>query len=284
MAFPNRNPDRPRRKLMKNRIPERFRNRPLKPQTLTAMIPNMTTIMAMCCGMTAIRFAIMEKWEFAVIAILIAGLLDAMDGSLARLLNSTSRLGAELDSLSDLLNFGASPALVLYLKGLSAWGEAGWAITLFFTACMALRLARFNVLSAEPKPHWNQDFFLGTPAPAAAFLGLQPIILHLAYPSIAWFNTPLCSALFMLVTGCLMVSRIPTFSIKTVKIPPHLILPFMLLLVCVAGLLYSFPFITLSMIAVIYVGMIPFSIRQFNRLKKEGTSLDDLEAALVSDA
>jgi CDP-diacylglycerol--serine O-phosphatidyltransferase len=275
-----KNPERPKRRFMKQRFPERFRKQKLKPQSLTGMIPNMTTILAMCFGMTAVRFAFTEKWELAVISILIAGLCDALDGSLARLLKSTSRLGAELDSLSDLLNFGAAPALVLYMKSLAAWGDIGWVISLFFTACMALRLARFNVLSSEPKPQWSQGFFIGVPAPAAAFLGLQPLIFHFAFPSCEWFISPFCTSIFMLVSGALMVSRIPTFSIKTLKIQPHQVLPLMLFLMLIVGCLYSFVWHTLCVIAIVYVSLIPFSIRCY-ALKKtdDSTALQNIQVS-----
>lgn len=274
-----------RQKIFRNRLPVRFRERrSLKAQTLTGMIPNITTLMALCCGMTAIRFALLEKWEFAIVSVLLAAILDALDGRLARLLNSASRFGAELDSFADFLNFGVAPALIMYLRGLSHWGETGWAIALFFTICMVLRLARFNVMSvALNQPSWLQGFFIGVPAPLGGFLGLYPIIIQHAFPSLSLAQLPACYAFFMILSGCLMVSRIPTFSLKKLIIQPSLVMPFLLLLFIFVGLLYSYPWLTLTMLGVGYLGLIPFSYSKFREYQRktkihdEKTSSNDTE-------
>ncbi len=275
-----------RQKFFRNRIPMRFRGRrPLKAQTLTGMIPNITTLMALCCGMTAIRFALLEKWEFAIVSILLAAILDALDGRLARLLNSTSRFGAELDSFADFLNFGVAPALIMYLRGLSHWGEIGWAISLFFTICMVLRLARFNVMSvALNQPAWLQGFFIGVPAPLGGFLGVYPIIIQHAFPTLLWVQFPVCYAFFMLLAGCLMVSRIPTFSLKKMIIPSSQVMPFLLGLFASVGLLYSYPWLTLTLLGVGYIALIPFAFVKFKEHeRKTMIHEDDVSGKIVDD-
>ena len=255
------------RKTLRSRLPERFRaRRKLKAQSLTAMIPNITTLMALCCGMTAIRFALLEKWESAIVSVLLAAILDALDGRLARLLNSSSRFGAELDSFSDFLSFGIAPALIIYLRGLHHWGETGWAIALFFTVCMALRLARFNVMSIDmDMPAWKEGFSTGVPAPAGGFIALYPIIVQHAFPSMTLSQNITYYAVFMLLASGLMVSRIPTFTLKKVVIPPSLVIPFLLVLFVIVGLLCIYPWHMLTLIGIIYLGLIPLSIVNFKK-------------------
>lgn len=248
----------------------RKEQRRLKAQSLTAMLPNITTLMALCCGMTAIRFALMSKWEYAIISMCIAAILDTLDGRLARLLNSTSRFGAELDSFSDFLSFGAAPSIIMYLRSLNQWGEIGWAVSLFFTISMALRLARFNVMSVDASlPSWKLNFFTGMPAPIGGFFGLFPLILSAAFPYFEGFYSPLSCSLFMIGSSLLMVSRIPTFSLKKLVISPGLVLPFLLSLFIAIGLLYSYPWQTLSLIGVAYLITIPFSIKAFSVLEAQ---------------
>lgn len=265
------------RKSLRNRFPAHLKNQRLKVLSISAVIPNIATLLALCSGMTAIRMAMLEKWDLAVVALLVAAFLDGMDGRLARLLGSTSRFGAELDSFSDLINFGAAPAIVMYMRGLHKWGETGWCIVLFFTVCMTLRLARFNTRSIEgDSPTWSQGFFTGVPAPAAGYLALMPIMVQ-QFWSAPFFEAPLLYAVVMIVTGGLMVSRVPTFSLKKVKIPQRLVLPIMLLAVLTASAIYSHPWLTLSVIGFIYLGLIPFSIRAFKRVKAETIRLENEE-------
>ncbi|MBY0281965.1 MAG: CDP-diacylglycerol--serine O-phosphatidyltransferase [Alphaproteobacteria bacterium] len=265
------------RKSLRNRFPARLKNQRLKVLSISAVIPNIATLLALCSGMTAIRMAMLEKWELSVVALLVAAFLDGMDGRLARLLGSTSRFGAELDSFSDLISFGAAPSIVMYMKGLHKWGETGWCIILFFTVCMTLRLARFNTRSIEGNsPTWSQGFFTGVPAPAAGYLALMPIMIQ-QFCNAPIFESPLLYAIVMIMTGGLMISRIPTFSLKKVKVPQRLVIPIMLLAVLTACAVYSHPWLTLSMIGLIYMGLIPFSIRSFRRVKKETEALEQEE-------
>lgn len=266
-----RSPKQFRSKSLRSRLPERFRQRKrLKAQSLTAMIPNITTLMALCCGMTAIRFALLEKWEFAIVSVLLAAILDTLDGRLARLLNSSSRFGAELDSFSDFLSFGIAPALIMYLKGFSLWGETGWAIALFFTVCMALRLARFNVMSLDiDQPEWQQGFSTGVPAPAGGFLALFPIVMQCAFQELSFLHYTWFYALCMLLASVLMVSRIPTFTLKKLIIPPTFVLPFLLALFIAVGLLYTHPWHMLTFIGITYLMLIPLSMRCYKKYEKK---------------
>ena len=245
------------------------RRRPLKTHSLASMIPNITTIMALCTGLSSIRFAMQERWEWAVACILIAGILDALDGRLARLLGSTSRFGAELDSFSDFISFGVCPSLVIYLWSLNTWGGFGWMVALFFSVCSALRLARFNVWSIEGRsPGWSQGFFVGVPAPTAALLGLSPLIFFLA-SSLSFWMHPLCSAASMIFVGVLMVSQLPTYSLKKTAIPAKWVLPLLLLVGLLAASLFAHLWLTISGIILVYVTTFPFSLRSYGRLKKE---------------
>lgn len=266
-TFKDKSSKHPKKNVLRMFVRGRIaKKRNLRAHTITAMIPNITTLMALCCGMTAIRFALLENWSYAITSILLSAVLDALDGRLARLLKSSSRFGAELDSFSDFLSFGVAPALIIYLKALHMWGEIGWAISLFFAICMSLRLARFNVMSVDlNQSSWQQGFFKGVPAPIGGFLGLYPIILGLAYPTLVSTITPVWYAFFMTVSALLMVSRIPTFSIKKVVIPPVYVMPFLLVLFILIGFLYSYPWQTLSMFGVFYVVTIPFSMKNYSK-------------------
>lgn len=243
--------------------------------SLAAIAPNMVTVLALCCGMTSISLALSERWDLAVIVILLAGFFDGVDGRVARLLGSTSRFGAELDSLSDLLNFGAAPALVIYLRGLNQLGRVGWGIVLFFTVCMALRLARFNTRDIEGNaPTWSHEFATGVPAPAGAFLALMPIIIQQEFTT-PFLYSPYFYAVFLVATGGLLVSRIPTFAFKKVQVPHRLVLPLMLTVLVVAVSFYSQPWLTLFAIGLAYVGLIPASIHAYGKVKKEMESGED---------
>jgi len=254
------------------RIQKRLANRPrlstrLKDYSLAAMLPNFTTLLALCAGLTSVRFALLERWEMAVTAILVASLLDAMDGRLARMLGSTSRFGAELDSFADFVSFGISPALVMYFLALHHLEGKGWAIVLFFSVCMALRLARFNTRSIEGStPSWSQAFFVGVPAPAAAILSVTPLIMYLEWKNKIFIN-PVVVACVMVVVGGLMVSQVPTYSFKTIKIPHKWVRPFLLAITLLIASLSNAPWLTLIAIACGYIATFPFSFRAYLRQK-----------------
>lgn len=240
--------------------------RGLRGFSVNRLIPNVLTLAALCSGLTAIRFALRGEFRLAVIAIIVAAIFDALDGRVARRLGVTSQFGAELDSLSDFLCFGVTPALVLYLASLKDGGALGWVVTLMFPICAALRLARFNtaLLSDRPPPAWTGSYFTGVPAPAGALLALIPLMVSFEAEA-AWPRHPLAVGATLVAVGGLMVSRLPTFSFKKGRIPRHLVLPSLLGAALVMGVIASSPWIGLSLVGLVYLGLIPFSWIAYRR-------------------
>ena len=240
--------------------------RGLRGPSINRLIPNVLTLAALCSGLTAIRFALQENLKLAVIAIIVAAIFDALDGRVARRLGVTSRFGAELDSLSDFLCFGVSPALVLYVASLREVGALGWIVTLMFPMCSALRLARFNtaLLADTPPPAWTGSYFTGVPAPAGALLALVPLMVSFEIEA-AWPRHALVVGTVLVVVGGLMVSTLPTFSFKKGRIPRHLVLPALLGAALVMGVLASSPWIGLSLLGLVYACLIPFSLIAYRR-------------------
>lgn len=235
------------------------------------LLPNITTLMSLCTGLSAVRFAMIDRYEMAVIAILIAAILDAMDGRIARMLGVSSHFGAELDSLSDFVSFGVAPAMVLYVGSLHAWGGFGWAIVLFFVICQALRLARFNtaMLNKEEQPEWKGRFFMGVPAPMGALLALLPMMFSFAMET-TFTIIPYIYAFSLLAAGALMVSKLPTFSTKGRHIPQHLVLPFMLGAGLVITALINAFWSTLTVAGLVYMVGFYFSYKSYqNQMKKK---------------
>jgi CDP-diacylglycerol---serine O-phosphatidyltransferase len=244
----------------------RTRRRRLRGFSINRLIPNVLTLAALCSGLTAIRFALQGQMRLAVIAIIVAAIFDALDGRVARRLGVTSRFGAELDSLSDFLCFGVSPALVLYLASLNDAGALGWVVTLMFPMCSALRLARFNTaLDADiPPPAWTGAYFTGVPAPAGALLALIPLVVSFETEA-AWPRHALVVGTVLVVVGGLMVSRLPTFSFKKGRVPRHLVLPSLLAVALMLGVIASSPWIGLSLLGLGYAALIPFSWLAYRR-------------------
>ncbi|MFC4270507.1 CDP-diacylglycerol O-phosphatidyltransferase [Sneathiella chungangensis] len=243
--------------------------RRLRFMPLNSLIPNMLTMLALCAGLTSVRFALDEKWELAVIAILAAGVLDGLDGRMARLLNSASKFGAELDSLSDFVSFGVAPGLVIFLWSLeSGLGGVGWIISLVFTVSCALRLARFNSMLDKKQPAWASRYFTGIAAPAGASISLLFMVISF-YADSDFFRSAILNAAWMLFMAFLMASRIPTFSIKRIRIARRFIMPVLVLVGGLAAVLVSYPWQLLSLIAVIYMATIPFSIMSHRRLQEQ---------------
>lgn len=241
--------------------PRRFRGIPIG-----ALVPNLITVMALCAGMTGIRFALQERWEFAVGAIVVAAVLDGLDGYMARRLKAQSRFGAELDSLSDFVAFGVAPALILFLWTAEDARGLGWTGALFFATCMALRLARFNTALDDPdRPAFSNRFFAGTPAPAAAMLGLLPPILSFETgPGLV--SQPHAVSCWMVLVGLFMVSRTPTYSTKGARLPRAWRRPALAGAGLVIAGLLSAPWLTLAGLILLYLGSIPFSLRAHRRL------------------
>lgn len=250
------------------------RSRRLKGLPISRLIPNMMTVLALCAGLTAIRFGYQGHFERAAVFILIAGVLDGLDGRMARLLGGASKFGAELDSLSDFLSFGVAPAMILYFWAVLPFellepGDAGaplaWVAMLVYAVCASLRLARFNtMIGATDQPSWAYRFFTGVPAPAAALLALMPIMASFALGA-PLFQKPFVVSVWAVFIGLLMVSRIPTFSLKGLRIPIKLIAPVLVLAGLVAALLLTRPWPTLTVIGVGYLILLPVSLRDYNR-------------------
>lgn len=251
--------------------PEPVGGRGFRPVPVRYLLPNLITLLALCSGVTAIRLAVEGRYQVAVAAVILAIFLDAVDGRLARYLKGTSRFGAELDSLADFVNFGVAPAILIYFWSLNAMKPLGWIVALMLSMACALRLARFNVALEDPnKPSYAQAFFSGIPAPAGAGLAMAPMYLGFldllpdghAYARII--------APFIVMIAIMMVSRVPTFSGKTVtQVPRELVLPILaaaaLLVVC----LITYPWETLLLAAVVYAGLIPVSVTSYLRHKRK---------------
>jgi CDP-diacylglycerol--serine O-phosphatidyltransferase len=258
-----------------NKEPSRRR---LKMMSLSKIIPNLITVMALCAGLTGIRFALQEKWEFAIGAIALAAILDTLDGRMARLLKGQSKFGAELDSLSDFISFGVAPALILFFWTTQSIHGVGWASVLFFSTCMALRLARFNTKLDDPDPpSFAARFFSGIPAPAAAGLACLPVILSFEINQ-GVIRQPYVIAGWLVLVGLMMVSSIPTFSFKGTKLPQKLVIPVFV----VAGLFIACAltetWIALAALIITYILTIPLSYRSYRRL-----SLLSKKTALMDD-
>ena len=238
---------------------------------LRTIFPNLLTLLAICSGLTSIRFAIEGRIELAVAAIIFAGFLDGIDGRVARFLKSTTRFGAEMDSLADFVNSGVAPALLIYFTILKEVSSIGWIVALLYAICACLRLARFNVMIDNPNaPDWQYRFFIGVPAPAGALIALLPVYLLLLdlnpAPYHAWF-----ASAFTLLCAFLLVSNIPTFSGKNIsqKVRRDLVLPFMIMAVVMIAGVVSYPWKMLTALALIYLASIPFSIRNFGRYQRK---------------
>jgi CDP-diacylglycerol--serine O-phosphatidyltransferase len=240
----------------------------LRDLPLRFVVPNVVTLLALCAGLTSIRFALDAKYESAVLAILVAAVLDGIDGRLARALKSSSRFGAELDSLADFIDFGVAPGLLLYLWSLHELKTIGWAAVLIFAIAAALRLARFNVMIDDPnKPDWMGRFFTGMPAPAGAIVVLLPLYLNMSLDLAPWRSLAWLEVVYVVVVALLMASRIPHYSGKSIgRVPRDKFIYVLFAVAVVLVLLASFPMQMLICLSVLYLALIPFSVRSYQRL------------------
>jgi CDP-diacylglycerol--serine O-phosphatidyltransferase len=244
-----------------------MRMRRLSGLSVNRMVPNILTLLALCAGMTAMRFAMGGNFQAAVFAIIAAGIFDGLDGRMARLLKVTSSFGAELDSLSDFISFGVAPAAVLYLWTLSELHGLGWAIALLFAVCCALRLARFNTETSGQTPSYMAPFFTGAPAPAGA--GLVMVPMFLSFECGDWlFRSPYLSAVTVTGIALLMISKVPTVSLKRIRIPHHLVVPTLLGFGVATAFLTTEPWLTLTVVGIVYVSSVPFTVHSYYQLKR----------------
>ncbi|MCW1839998.1 CDP-alcohol phosphatidyltransferase family protein [Prosthecomicrobium hirschii] len=234
------------------------------------VLPNLVTLLALVSGLTAIRMALEARWEWAVGAVVVAALLDAVDGRVARWVKGTSKFGAELDSLADFVNFGVVPGLLLYIWMLSEIRSLGWLAVIAFAIAMALRLARFNVMVDKPKPDWHANFFTGMPAPAGAITVLLPLYLNdfITIPHNRAVAVVL--SIYVLFIAFMAVSTIPTFSGKKMgtRVPRERIIPLSVLFVLFVAVLATYPFPVLALLAIVYLAFIPVGWNWYRQHEK----------------
>lgn len=237
----------------------------LKEVPFRKLVPNMVTMMALCSGVTSIRYAIQDDWMKAVLCIFLAALFDGLDGRVARLLKASSKFGAELDSLSDFVSFGVAPAILMYQWSLYDLPRFGWLFCLIFAMGMAMRLARFNtMLEDDDQPEYWSHYFVGVPAPAAAALAMMPILISFDFPEIEYIirSNTFCSIL-MCIVAFLMISRIPTISVKKTKVRAFMLLPLMLIVALFINFMLTQPWLTLGIMTSLYALFIPIGIMMF---------------------
>ena len=248
------------------------------------ILPNMLTLIGVCIGLTSIRFALDEKFELAIIAIIFAALIDGLDGRIARLIKGTSKVGKELDSLTDMISFGVAPAFIMYFWKLNTLGRFGWLLCLVYVICVALRLARFNINSNQ-EPSWRDNFFEGVPSPAGGILVLTPLIISLSGFDLFQLNYELIVPTFFVLTSLLLISKFPTYSFKKIVIPRRTTIFLLFGIVLFFGLLLIYTFNVIAISAVIYVFLLPISFFHFQKIKKQHENdkiqeEDDLEDVL----
>lgn len=243
----------------------------LKSLPFRKIAPNIVTMLALCAGVTSIRYSIQQDWAKAVIYIIIAAVFDGLDGRVARFLKGSTKFGAELDSLSDFVSFGVAPAILMYQWSLNGLPKFGWFFCLMMVIGQAMRLARFNtMLEEEPQPEYWHNFFVGVPAPAAAAIAIMPCMISFDFPELGWLvrSHVFCAVLLCLVTF-LMVSRIPTISTKRMKVPSYLVMPMMLVVVLFASFVITQPWLTLGLMVVGYIVSLPIGVLIFIKAKKQ---------------
>jgi len=232
------------------------------------ILPNMLTLMGVCIGLSSIRFALDGRFEIAIIAIIFAALIDGLDGRIARLIKGTSKVGKELDSLTDVISFGVAPAFIMYFWKLNTLGRFGWLLCLVYVICVALRLARFNVNSNQ-EPTWKDNFFEGVPSPAGAILLLTPLIISLSGFDYIQLNFNIIVPIFFVVTSLLLISKFPSYSFKKIVIPRRTTIFLLFGIVLFFGLLLVYTFNVIAISSLVYVFLLPISFFHFQKLKKQ---------------
>ena len=236
--------------------------------SIRALAPNAVTAMALCTGLSGVWFALQGRWDAALIAVVVAGVLDAMDGRIARMLKGESRFGAELDSLSDVIAFGATPALIIYSWALKDMPRFGWTICLFFVLCAALRLARFNArIDNDDQPHKSAGFNTGVPSPAGAGLALLPLTVWIETQA-DWAMDWRLIAPWLLLCAVLMISNVATFSWSSLKLRPAYRFIALAAIGLIVAMLIAEPWIALIIISVVYAGLIPLSMMSYAKVKR----------------
>ena len=231
------------------------------------LLPNMLTLIGVCIGLTSIRFALSGEFHLAIIAIIFAALIDGLDGRIARLIKGTSKVGKELDSLTDMISFGVAPAFIMYFWKLNTLGRFGWLLCLVYVICVALRLARFNVNSNQ-EPSWRDNFFEGVPSPAGGILVLTPLILSLSGFNYVELNYEIITPIFFIITSFLLISKFPSYSFKKIVIQRKATIFLLFGIILFFGLLLIYTFEMISISSIIYLFLLPISYFHYQKLKK----------------
>ena len=246
------------------------------------LLPNILTLGGVCLGISSIKFSIDGNYSLAVIFILLAAILDALDGRIARLIKGTSEFGKELDSLTDFVSFGIAPVFILYFWELNNYGKLGWAITLIYSVCCVLRLARFNLTKVDDKQIWKSNYFEGVPSPAGGILILMPLFFELSDLNLG-FDTKIITPYFTVFMAILLVSKIPTLSLKKISISPKTTVFILLGIGIIFISLLNNPFKTLLVLSLVYLISIPISFIMYKNKDRKGnleTSEDEHEDVL----
>ena len=232
------------------------------------ILPNMFTLIGVCIGLSSIKFAFDEKFTLSIIAIIVAAIIDGLDGRIARLIQATSKVGKELDSLTDVISFGVAPAFIMYFWKLNELGRIGWLICLIYVVCVALRLARFNVNSGQ-EPSWRDNFFEGVPSPAGGVIVLMPLIYSFSDIQILKINYDFVVPILFIVVSILLISKAPTYALKKISVPRNMTIFLLLAVVLYFGLLLIYTFNAIVISGLIYFIMIPLSFIHYNNLSKK---------------
>ena len=241
------------------------------------ILPNTLTIIGVCIGLSSIKFALDQNYGLSIIALLISGILDTLDGRIARLIKGTSKVGKELDSLTDVISFGVAPAFIMYFWTLNELGKLGWLIVLVYVVCCALRLARFNIMTYDDELLWKQNFFEGVPSPGAAGLVMLPLVLY----KLEIYNfdqyRPLVVSTTFIITSILMISKLPTYSFKRIAIPRSTTIFLLFGIGLYFGLVFVYTFEVLFITGIIYLCTIPISYLHFRKIKNKEKILKRVE-------
>ena len=238
------------------------------------ILPNILTLIGVCIGLTSIKFAFDGKFELSIIAVIVAGIIDGLDGRIARLIQGTSKVGKELDSLTDVISFGVAPAFIMYFWSMSEIGRLGWLISLIYIVCVALRLARFNV-NSEAEPSWKDNFFEGIPSPAGGILVLMPLIYSFSEIQFVKPNYQIIVPALFILIAILLISKVPTYSLKKIVVPRSTTIFLLFVVVLFFGLLLIYTFNTLIISGILYLIIIPVSSVHFLLIKKNKNIKDD---------
>ena len=232
------------------------------------ILPNMFTLIGVCIGLSSIKFAFDERFTLSVIAIIVAAIIDGLDGRIARLIQGTSKVGKELDSLTDVISFGVAPAFIMYFWKLNELGRIGWLICLIYVVCVALRLARFNVNSGK-EPSWRDNFFEGVPSPAGGVIVLMPLVYSLSEIQIFSINYDYFVPILFVLVSILLISKVPTYALKKISVPRNMTIFLLLAVALYFGLLLIYTFNAIVISGLMYFIMIPVSFIHYNSMSKK---------------